>query len=163
MNKAAKKALKVVAAFVIVTVVILVGLLLYSWLSAPEVPAASVADPKAKPQLAEDKKEVALDPTAPVGVAAQSITSPLLPGSNALIVVKTRPEALCNIVVEYNKIKSTDTGLSEKQADDRGMVQWSWAVEESVSVGKWPVTVTCLYNEKSGVLISDLEVKTSLE
>lgn len=152
------RALRVTLSFIIILVLAVGGFVLYAWLGSEEAPVATVADPKAKAQLEDRSKSVTLDPSAPVGVSVQSITSPTSPGSNVLMVVKTRPDATCTITAEYNKVKSTDSGLVEKTADDFGMAQWSWAVGPAVPEGKWPVTVTCSFNGKSGMVIGDLEV-----
>ncbi len=98
---------------------------------------------------------------ADVGASVQSITSPLAPGENATIIVRTRAFATCKIVVEYNKVASRDSGLVARVADEYGMVSWTWTVEQSAPVGNWPATVTCAYNKKSGMVIGYLEVKTN--
>lgn len=95
---------------------------------------------------------------AKVGASVQMLTSPITPGSNASITVKTSPEAECTITVVYNKVPSKDSGLGLKIADEYGMVSWAWTVEGSVPLGKWPVTVTCTFNKKSAVVQGDLVV-----
>jgi hypothetical protein len=98
-------------------------------------------------------------PNAPVGASVQMLTTPVVPGENASITVKTTPMANCTIKVEYNKVASTDSGLIPKAADEFGIIGWSWTVEESVPLGTWPVTVTCTYNKKSAMVRGDLVVK----
>lgn len=157
--KRALKGLRNVVILFTVLIVLLVGAgVLYIWLASPEAPAQSIAEPKAKAQLKEKEAPV-LDPKAPVGVSVQSVNSPVAPGQNVVLIAKTKPEAICQIKVEYNKIPSKDSGLREKVADAFGVIQWSWAVEPSVPVGSWPITITCAKDDKSGVVIKDLEVK----
>ena len=140
-------------------IILLVGAgILYVWLGSGEAPAPVIAEPKAKSQLKE-KAAPTLDPKAPVGVSVQSVNSPVEPGQNVVLIGKTKPLAVCQIKVEYNKVPSKDSGLHEKTADQFGVIQWSWAVEETTPVGSWPITITCAKDEKSGVVVSNLEVK----
>lgn len=97
-------------------------------------------------------------PDAVVGLSVQSLSTPVAPGSNASIIVRTNPEAECDITVEYNKVPSKDSGLITKVADEFGIISWAWTVEESTPLGKWPVKVTCKNEKNSGVVQGDLEV-----
>jgi hypothetical protein len=110
-----------------------------------KTPLTQVATPKAKPE-------------GPVGVSIQVLSSPVAPGGNASLTIRTRPDAACSITVTYKDQKSTDTGLIPKTADEFGTVQWTWTVESSRPVGKWPVDVTCALGEMSGYVRGDLEV-----
>jgi hypothetical protein len=106
---------------------------------------------------------IAATPTSPAanakeGVSIQSITSPLMPGSNASVTVKTNQYSKCTITVVYNKVPSTDSGLTTKTADEYGMVTWSWTVGSSVPLGKWPIKVTCSYGKQAGMVQADLVV-----
>jgi hypothetical protein len=98
-------------------------------------------------------------PNAKEGVAVQSLTSPVAPGDNASIDIHTNRDSKCTITVVYNNIPSKDAGLTPKTADEYGLASWSWTVESTVPVGKWPVTVTCEWNKKIAVVIGDLIVK----
>ncbi len=96
-------------------------------------------------------------PDAVVGVSKQMITSPVLPGENVSLTVKTNPEATCSIVVTYGKKgetekQSTDSGLRDKVASEYGMVTWAWTVEADRPLGEWPVDVTCANEANSGAL-----------
>lgn len=153
-----RKMLLFVLWFFVVLVVVVGGFVLYAWLSPKEAAVATLKDPKPKAQL-QTQAKVTVDPNSPVGVSVQSITSPVEPGSNVSLSIKTKATATCKIEVEYNKVKSTDSGLSEKVADDFGLIQWSWSVASTVPEGSWPVTVTCSMNKKSGIVIHDLVVK----
>ena len=110
----------------------------------------------------------AIIPTQPAENARESaavelITSPIIPGSNASITIKTNPSSDCTISVLYNKVASTDTGLIPKVADNWGIVSWSWTVESSVPLGKWPVDITCVHNELSAFVRGDLEVVNEIK
>lgn len=134
--------------------------LIYTWVMGqtkpPEVQVQDITPKDSKPPIVEHVKPAE---NVPVGVSIQSMTTPITPGSNVTVIIKTRPLATCTITAVYNKVASRDSGLVAKTADDFGMVSWTWTVEESVPVGKWPVTVTCSYGKKSGVVIGDLVVK----
>lgn len=102
-------------------------------------------------------------PTKPAANAQESaavrmLESPVVPGENSSITVKTNAGSRCTITVLYNQIASKDSGLIPKTADEYGIVDWSWTVDSSVPLGKWPVTVTCVYNNRSAVVVGDLEV-----
>jgi hypothetical protein len=104
-----------------------------------------------------------LTPTKPAAnarasAAVEMITSPVAPGDNASMTIKTVPTSTCTIKVEYNKIPSTDSGLVAKTADEFGIVSWTWTIDTTVPLGTWPATVTCTYNGRSAVVQGDLTV-----
>ncbi len=101
---------------------------------------------------------VKADPTAKVGASIQMLTSPVTPGSNASVMIRTNPLATCVISVEYDKVPSKDSGLIQKTADEYGMVEWAWTVEQSAPLGTWPVTMTCANQKNSAMVRGDLEV-----
>lgn len=98
------------------------------------------------------------NPNARVGASVQMLTSPVQPGSEASINVKTNSEALCKIEVTYDNVLSKNPALKPQRADIYGIVSWSWTVESSAPAGKWPVKVTCANQKYSGMVIGDLEV-----
>lgn len=155
-----KKVIRNVSISILALIVLaVVAGVLYTWIMGMVQPAAPVQDIKpidSKPKIIE---HVMPSENTPVGVSIQSLTTPIAPGSNAMIIIKTRALATCTITAVYNKVPSVDSGLSKKTADEFGTVSWTWTVESSVPVGKWPVTVTCTYGKKSGVVIGDLVVK----
>lgn len=143
----------------VVLVVIAVGAGIgYTWYVGQQKPTAlpvEEATPEAKP-VTFDRPNT--DPKAPESASVQSLTSPVTPGDNALIAIKTNPGSWCTIKAVYNDVPSKDSGLYGKAADEYGSVSWTWTVESSVPTGKWPVTVTCVRNDKSAVVVGDLVV-----
>jgi len=132
----------------------------YTWfIGRNQAPAVTTATTDTT--LTPVVKAVDPAPNAPEGASVQSITSPVAPGSNASVTVKTNPGSWCTITVVYDKTASTDSGLAGKTADEFGSVSWTWTVDATAPVGKWPVTVTCLRNKLSAVVVGDLVVAKS--
>jgi len=146
---------------VAVLLVVLVGAgLAYTWFMGRTVVADVVIEEDDEPKATTRQVEQAAN--VPQSASVQSLTSPVVPGNNALITVKTNPGSWCTITVEYDEVASTDSGLKAKTADEFGIVSWTWTVEASRPTGKWPVTVTCLRNELSAVVVGDLIVANSV-
>lgn len=147
---------------IVVLLVLFVGAgVLYTWFvgkSQPTVTSVEETESTEQPTI----KKAEIDPKAPESASIQSLSTPVIPGDNASIIVKTNPGSWCTITVVYNKIPSKDSGLIGKTSDDFGVVSWSWTVESTAPVGKWPVTVTCLRNKLSAVVIGDLIVKETI-
>ena len=132
----------------------------YTWYMGKyaKVESAAIAAPAdALPEPVVEVRKQA--PDAVVSASVQMITSPLAPGANAMITVKTNADAKCVIKVVYDKTPSTDSGLSEKIADEYGMVSWAWTVEENAPLGSWPVVVTCANEKNSAVVKADLKLE----
>ena len=131
----------------------------YTWYMGQQpVDTAAVAAPveaAPKPAVIAAPK---LAPNANVSASVQVLTSPVAPGANSSIMVKTNPGSACTIKVEYDEVASTDSGLTPKTADEFGLVNWTWTVEPTVPHGIWPVDVTCVSGEKSAVVRGDLNV-----
>lgn len=148
----------------VLLVLVLGGGVAYTWYMGEygETTSTAIAVPvEAAPPTGITPTKPTAD--APVSASVQMLTSPIIPGSNASITVKTTAESECTITVEYNKVPSTDSGLKSQVADDFGMVSWAWTVEESVPLGKWPVIVTCAYNDKSAVVKGELVVADKVD
>ena len=103
-------------------------------------------------------KHAKMADNVPANASVQSLTSPVMPGDNASISVKGNPGSICSIKVEYNKVASTDSGLIAKPTNEFGVVTWAWTLTATTPQGKWPVTVTCDYNNKTAIVIADLVV-----
>jgi hypothetical protein len=144
---------------VVVMLVLFIGVgVAYVWISAhTQPPVSTVAPPDTNPTPVI--KHVEASANVPEGASVQSITSPVIPGDNASVIVKTNPGSWCTITVVYDKTASTDSGLKGKTADEFGSVSWTWTVSRSATLGKWPVTITCLRNKLSAVVVGDLVVQ----
>jgi hypothetical protein len=89
------------------------------------------------------------------------ITSPIAPGSDAAMTIRTLPGATCAITAVYNEVPDKDPGLVAKVANEYGMVDWRWWLDADAPLGTWPVTVTCSLNGRSGVVVGNLLVSTT--
>lgn len=128
----------------------------YAWYTARNAKVVITESPT--PVSKQLKEATVPAANTPVGVSVTILTSPVKPGSNVSMTIKTKPKAACSIRVEYNKQPSTDSGLVPKQADEYGVVVWTWTVESTRPAGKWPIDVTCAENEKSGYVRGELEL-----
>lgn len=149
-------------AFVLILVLLLlvtVGVVIYNWYVGQNAKVTVVDTPSKITNVITKPKAIAQNQA--VGVYITSLTSPLAAGSNASVSIRTLPEAACSIEVLYNGMKSTDTGLAPKVADEYGYAGWSWTVEKGQPVGKWPVNITCAHNDTSGFMRGDLVITAS--
>lgn len=159
---AKKRALRFIRNLVISIVVLLIVFVgagvAYTWYVGQQkvVPVSVEEDATSTEPVTTTRPSI--DPKAPESASIQSLTSPITPGTNVSVVVKTNPGSWCTIKAVYNKVPSKDSGLYGKASDEYGSVSWTWTVESTVPVGKWPVTVTCVRNEKSAVVVGDLIV-----
>lgn len=131
----------------------------YTWYVGQSSPGnASVSGSSDEAVRPAVMKPATRTPGAKVSASVQSLTSPVTPGSNTSVIVRTNPEATCTISVVYNEVASADSGLKPRVADEYGMVSWTWTVEASVPIGTWPVKVTCALEKQSAVVQGDLKV-----
>jgi len=163
MNRIAKLAIKISISAIVLLILIVGGGVAYIWYSGQNS-SDILANEVPKPV----KTEVLVKPIKPaddavVAASVQALTSPVLAGTNSSVIVKTTPESKCVISVIYDKIASTDSGLSPKTADEYGVVTWTWTVGSSIPVGKYPVKVTCTRGKMSGVTAGTLEIVKKLE
>ena len=163
MSRPLAKALKIAVSIIVLLTLLVAGGIGYIWYTGQHTPNNSSAlqapiSPKPIPVI---KPTIPPD-NARVGAAVESLTSPITPGTTASITVKTTATATCSISVVYDKTPSKDSGLSKQIADDYGLVSWTWYVEQSVPVGKWPVKVTCVRGKLSGFVQGDLYVVKQL-
>lgn len=152
--------MKKAALSVLVLILFFIGAgVVYTFFSGQQEPKASKPAKKVSQEDYKPIKPKAVDPKGPVGIAQESITSPVAPGANAAVTIKTKPNALCHIAVTYNNVPSTDSGLSPKKADAFGSVTWTWTVGPNTPVGAWPVSLTCAENGKSAAFQTYLQVQ----
>jgi len=126
-----------------------------------EEPKAGMALGMRSAQENEPEKEEALS------VSILSITSPASPGGTPVTVfARTEPGAICEIEVGYGGGANEATALTPKQAQENGLVSWTWSVDPSTQFGKYPVTVTTKKSDGSGQPVSaveDIEIKSAEE
>lgn len=127
----------------------------YTWYMGEQKTAAFVAETPV-PSRRVEMKPTAQDPNANVGVSVQTLSSPVQPGQNASISVRTNQLANCTILVKYGEVTATDSGLAKKAADEYGTISWSWTVPANAPLGKAPVKVDCANKSKSGSVTGDL-------
>lgn len=98
-----------------------------------------------------------------VGVHVQFITDVVDKGGGVSMSIHTNSKAACDINVTYSidgsKQEATDSGLIEKEADDRGFTSWDWIVDPSVPAGNAEAMVTCRNEKNSGVVIGNFKVR----
>lgn len=160
MNTVLRTVRNIAIATVSLAVVIVGGGVGYAWYSGQHAEDNAAAFAKPGESFKQETIEpVKVSQTGRLGVSVQMLTSPVAPGSNASMMVRTNPLANCLITVEYaNKSQSKDSGLVQKKADEYGIVEWTWTVEPSVPLGTSPVTVTCANQKNSAVVEADLIV-----
>lgn len=132
----------------------------YTWYVGQD----EAANTAAVPAPVEAAPAPVVKPTKPAANAKQSaaiqmLTSPVMPGDNASIMVKTNADSECTIQVEYANVPSTDSGLKPKKADDFGIVSWAWTVEDTTPMGKWPVEVNCVFYDQSAMVRGELAIE----
>lgn len=151
-----------ISSAVVLLIIVAVGVG-YTWYMGRNVDSSAIATPVDTTDEYTEVKSVKPAENVPESVAVQFFTDQVIPGTNAAISVRTKPDSICKISVIYDKVSSTDSGLIDKTADEYGMASWSWSVGDSVPIGKWPVKVTCYYGEQWAVGTGDLEVVSEIK
>jgi hypothetical protein len=159
MRKSVAYARNIALTIVILGVVTVSAGVGYIWYTGQQAPTPNAIAPPVELTPAKTTVKPKIDLNAPVSASVQSLSTPVAPGDNAVIAVRSSLEASCTIKVEYNKVASKDSGLIEKRVDEFGMVSWSWKVEDTAPLGKWPVEVTCVRAKNSAVTKDYLEIK----
>lgn len=148
-----------IAVLLLLMLIAIIGAV-YTWYMGTHGKKPDAAKPVAT--KTQERKVPEMDPNAAVGVYIQSLTSEAVPGGNVAVRVRTQQYANCEIKVAYGGVESKDSGLVPKQADDYGMVQWSWTVEPTTPLGKASVDITCTRNKKSGYMHGDMKIVKEL-
>jgi hypothetical protein len=113
---------------VILLLLALIAVLIYLWYSGQHS-SVVISDPKPKvTNVIKDPGPIAQNQK--VGVYITELTSPIVGGSTASVSIRTLPKSACSIEVVYNGLKSIDTSLIPKDADEYGVVRWIWKVEQ---------------------------------
>lgn len=134
----------------------------YIWYMGQKAPVQAVSPAPVSRSTALLRTPPQPRPDARVGASVQSLTTPITPGSNATITIRTNAKAKCTISAEYNNVPSKDSGLLPKTADEYGMVTWSWTVGPTVPIGTWPVKMTCANAKNSAEVNGKLQVVKTL-
>jgi hypothetical protein len=82
-------------------------------------------------------------------VTVTNLTSPVSPGEDATVGIRTRAGASCSIVVRYKSGPSKAQGLGPLKVDGSGVGSWTWLVGSRTTHGSWPITITCVSAGKS--------------
>lgn len=134
------------------------------WLMKPQKP--SVVDGESKPvinpmQIARPK----VGPDVSIGSTIQMISSPIAPGDNASVTLRTTERAICSIKVyhlgplaeELDAVK--DSGLTEKTADEFGMVTWTWTMPADAKLVTWKADIFCKRDSKTTRSVGEVAVE----
>ena len=153
-----------VVSIVIILAVLVGGMVAYTYFLGPENEgnAAKQAEQAAVPVQTE---VTPTKPSAntPASASVTALSSPVVPGDNASLTIKTVPTAKCTVAVTYGTVAAKDSGLAPKNADEFGTVSWVWTVDKAAPIGTWPVKVTCAYGAKSAMVQGDLVVSKTTE
>lgn len=142
---------------------LLVGIgVAYAWHTASQepLPQQTAAQPQNFTPMIQKPKP---DPNAAAYASVQSLTTPIAPGDNASITVKSNLEAICMIVVEFAGQTSKDSGLIRKPVDEFGLVTWAWTIGANDPEGERTVKVTCQHNNKTSFVQGVVMVTKSKE
>jgi hypothetical protein len=162
-----KRTLRVVRNILISTIVLAVLVVgagvAYTWYMSrqPVSNLEAAPEPQSLAPIITPKKS---NPNAKVGVSIESLSTPIPPGGEGSLIIKTNPDASCDIVITHKNTppakdtKVADDRLSTQIADEFGVVNWTWN-NPMTPVGAWKVKVTCTLGEHSGVVQADLVVK----
>ena len=101
-----------------------------------------IVQPTAPPPTAQPTEVPPVKPTIDI----VSLTSPIAPGGQASLTIKTTPGAACTITVYYKSGPSQAQGLGPQTANSEGNVTWSWKVGTRTTPGTWHVVVTADIN-----------------
>ena len=150
------RTIKIVIIFAALSIVFIIIGIIYTWFTGQKT-RITTTQPTTSPRH-ELPKPASPDPDAAVGVAVQTLSSPIAPGDNAALSIHTIAESVCVVKVSYNNVPVNDSGLTEKIADEYGLVSWSWTVRADAPLGTWPVDITCTRNKHSGYLHQVLKI-----
>lgn len=151
----------VISTIVLIILTALVGLG-FAWYLGQVQPPPKIETPSAA-ELPKEQPKPVIPKNKPVGVAIQTVSSPVSHGDVASLSIHTSPLVTCSVVLEYNDKPVKVAGLEPQEADEFGIASWTWGIDESVPYGKWPMTITCKNKKYSGVAVAELQVKQSKE
>lgn len=149
---------------VLLALLIAIAALIYVWLFPPKPDPAMVPIPKG-PQVPADFTPTKFGENVPIGSAIQSITTPVNPGDNASIILRTTERSICSIAVvhidDYGKKRRQleDSGLIDKKADEYGVVSWTWTMPADAALAEWRANIYCKRDNMSTESIGRIVVE----
>lgn len=143
---------------VVIGVLLVGGGLAYTYFLGPDGSQSAAQEQTPEPAVDRDIKPTKPSANTVASASVSALTSPVAPGDNTSLTIKTVPTAKCTVVVSYGGVAAKDSGLSPKTADEFGIATWAWTVDGSAQLGTWPVKVTCGYNGRTAVVQADLVV-----
>lgn len=149
---------------VILTVIIGGVYVVLLWLNKPKVASTPAPDATNKDNPSfmtphKPPKDVA------IGSSIQSISSPVSPGDNASLTLRTTESAVCTIKVvrldaEMREVQRVaDSGLGDKTADEFGIVTWTWTMPANAAIAKWQADISCMRDSKGTRSIGEIVVQ----
>jgi len=96
---------------------------------------------------------------ADLPISVVSLSSPVVPFTDATMQIQTTPGASCAITVLYKSGPSRAKGLYPQTADAKGRVTWQWRVGSNTTPGRWPIVVRCEKGGENGELRTSFEVR----
>lgn len=148
----------------LITLLIVILALIYVWLFPPKPDPALAPIPKG-PQVPSDFSPTKFGEDVPIGSAIQSITTPISPGDNASIILRTTERSICSIAVVHiddygRKLRQLeDSGLVDKKADDYGVVSWTWTMPLDAALAEWKANMYCKRDSMSTESIGRIVVE----
>ncbi len=155
--------MSVIIFFVLLIIAVGVGFL-YVWLMGLQAKptTTSITQTTNKSSFPTPQK---LPGNVPIGSSIQSISSPVSPGDNASLTVRTTESAICTVKIVHldNNQKElarvTDSGLGDKTADEFGMVVWTWTMPSDAAIAKWTADINCARGDKTTRSVGEIVVQ----
>ncbi len=94
----------------------------------------------------------------PLALSIKSLTSPVLQGNKATLVVKTDPGARCSLSVKLPAGQTPPSNLTDKTAGKNGEVSWTWTVAKTLPAGSYAIQVSAAYEGKTASQNTNLVV-----
>ena len=139
---------------VILLIIAIAGGLIYVWLMGLQPKPSTTTTPTetTKPSFLTPHK---LPDDIDIGSSIQMLSSPVSPGDNASLSIRTTERAVCAVKIirldDYQKevARVTDSGLGDKTADEFGTVTWTWTMPADAALAKWTADIFCTRGTKS--------------
>lgn len=162
--RAVRRIRSIAIAALVLGLVIGAGAVVLIWVMKPQAvkpPTTSASTQEKAPDLTSQKFAADI----PIGSSVQSITTPISPGSNASVTIRTTERAVCTIKVvrldPYNKelARVADSGLADKTADEFGMITWTWTMPADAAIATWKADMFCQRDSKSTRSVGEIVVE----